>query len=142
MEKLFTGADLMTPGLIGPPFPAGATKGRLVAIASSASPTVALAVGVAEVDISRLSKVVGEKGKAVRILHWFKDELGGSGHEPPAQVEGVLVGETGEEDNGGVSLEGLSITEGGGEEKDKTAPAPETVADRELTTNGIVISTI
>ncbi|KAF8468395.1 eukaryotic translation initiation factor SUI1 family protein [Kalaharituber pfeilii] len=90
MEKLYTGADLMIPGLIGPPFPAGAAKGKLVAIASSKSPTVALAVGIAEIDVSELSKVVGEKGKAVRILHWYGDEiwsLGGSGGEAPEKVD-------------------------------------------------------
>ena len=54
-----------------------------MAIASSDSPTVALAVGVAEIDISVLSKVAGEKGKAVKILHWFGDELGGSGEKAP-----------------------------------------------------------
>ncbi|KAF8430303.1 RNA binding protein-like protein Ligatin/Tma64 [Tirmania nivea] len=117
MEKLYTGADLMTPGLIGPPFPPRATKGRLVGIASSERPSVALAVGVAEVDISGLGKVVGEKGKAVRILHWYGDELaggaGGAG-EVPEKVEGVFdedVSDGGE--NGGVSLEGLSLAEEG-----------------------------
>ena len=120
MEKLYTGADLMTPGLIGPPFPAQAVKGRLVAIASSERPSVAFAVGVAEMDISRLEKVVGEKGKAVRVLHWFGDELGGGAGEVPEKVEGVFD-EDGEEgtENGGVRLEGGSLVEGeeGGEEQ-------------------------
>lgn len=112
MEKLYTGADLMTPGLIGPPFPPRATKGSLVGIASSESPSVALAVGVAEVDISKLEKVVGEKGKAVRILHWFGDELVGGAREVPEKVEGVFDEDLGEEaENGGVSLEGLSLAE-------------------------------
>lgn len=148
IEKLYTGADLMTPGLIGPPFPAGATKGKLVAIASSASPTVALAVGVAEIDVSKLSKVAGEKGKAVRILHWFGDELGGSGGHPPEKIEGVLVEEIPEqEEAGGVSLEGLSLGEDGkaaaadekaGVSADKSTEQQQP-ADRELTTKGRII---
>lgn len=121
MEKLYTGADLMTPGLIGPPFPPRATKGRLVGIASSESPSVALAVGVAELDISRFEKVVGEKGKAVRILHWFGDELvggaGGAGEVPEKVEAGVDEDVGGEGENGGVSLESLSLAEGGGEQK-------------------------
>ena len=54
IEKLCAGADLMTPGLIGPPFPQGATKDRLVAVASIDSPEVALAVGICSIDIANL----------------------------------------------------------------------------------------
>jgi translation initiation factor 2D len=79
----------MIPGLIGPPFPAEAKVGALVAIASSQKPTVPVAVGVCEVDVGALEKAVGEKGRAVRVLHWVGDEVykhGGS----PAKVPEVL----------------------------------------------------
>lgn len=148
MEKLSAGADLMTPGLIGPPFPKGATKGRLVAIASSAKPTVALAVGLAEIDVAALQKVAGEKGKAVRILHWYGDELGGSSGEAPEKVDGPGLLDDGQEGMegegaGGVSLEGLSIEDegekDGGEGKTETVAdkAPDRPVERELTTQGM-----
>lgn len=134
MDKLYTGADLMIPGLIGPPFPEDARKGSLVAIASSYSPTVALAVGMAEVDISMLSKVVGEKGKAVKILHWFGDELCGSGEKAPEVVEKIPVeNSVDEEEYGGVGLEGLSLSGG-----NKTCLAEP--VNRELTVKGKTIS--
>ena len=75
VERLCDGADLMTPGLIGPPFPDGAEVGKLVGIASSERPTVPVAVGVCEIDVSGLRKTVGEKGRAVRVLHWLGDEV-------------------------------------------------------------------
>lgn len=68
----------MTPGLArGPPFPAGATKGSTVAIASLEKPTVPLVVGVCAIDISSLSEVRGSKGHAVQSLHWDGDEIWG-----------------------------------------------------------------
>jgi len=75
IERLCDGADLMTPGLIGPPFPDGAEVGKLVGIASSERPTVPVVVGVCEIDITGLRKTVGEKGRAVRVLHWLGDEV-------------------------------------------------------------------
>lgn len=65
----------MTPGLAGPPFPAGAKKDAVVAIASLDSPSVPVAVGVCEVEIASLRRAQGEKGRAVRTVHWFGDEL-------------------------------------------------------------------
>ncbi|KAH0612194.1 uncharacterized protein H6S33_010246 [Morchella sextelata] len=121
-EKLQTGADLMIPGLIGPPFPAGAKKGKLVGIATSESPTVAVAVGVCDVDVCGLSKVDGERGRAVRIVHWVGDEIFNYGGYPgfvPESVEmpvaaGDVDVEEAAEELGGVSLEGYD-----GEEKEK-----------------------
>lgn len=76
MRKLRGGADLMTPGLAnGPPFPAGAVKGAVVAVASLEKPTVPLFVGVCEIDVARLGEVQGQKGHAVRGVHWSGDEL-------------------------------------------------------------------
>lgn len=97
VKKIQGGADLMTPGLAGgPPFPQRAKKGALVAIASTESPTVPVAVGVCEVDISSLGSVQGSKGHAVQILHWAGDELwawsasGKPGGVTPDHLDGWL----------------------------------------------------
>ncbi|RPB02651.1 hypothetical protein L873DRAFT_1826672 [Choiromyces venosus 120613-1] len=84
IERLCDGADLMIPGLVGP-FPEEAKVGRIVGIASVERPGVPVAVGVCEVDVCALERVAGEKGKAVRVLHWVGDEiwkLGGGGVIP------------------------------------------------------------
>lgn len=84
----------MTPGLAGPPFPAGANLGSVVAIASLEAPSVPVAVGVCEVDVSALRRARGEKGRAVRVVHWAGDEVWGwstsgrRGVEAPGSVEG------------------------------------------------------
>jgi translation initiation factor 2D len=76
MQKLFGGADLMTPGLAkGPPFPTEAVQGSTVAVASLDKPTVPVFVGVCEIDVSGLGEVMGAKGHAVRGVHWEGDEL-------------------------------------------------------------------
>jgi translation initiation factor 2D len=76
MQKLFGGADLMTPGLANePPFPTGATKGSAVAVASLDSPSVPGFVGICEIDVAGLGDVRGAKGHAVRGMHWEGDEL-------------------------------------------------------------------
>jgi translation initiation factor 2D len=95
VKKLQGGADLMTPGLAGgPPFPAQAKQGAVVAIASTDSPTVPVAVGVCKIDVSALQQVQGAKGHAVETLHWYGDELWSHstssrpGQQCPEQVEG------------------------------------------------------
>ena len=95
VEKLQGGADLMTPGLQrGPPFPKKATKGSIVAIASLEAPTVPMAVGTCEIDVSSLGSVQGMKGHAVSTFHWAGDELwswnpaGKPGSEPPDALQG------------------------------------------------------
>nr|POF11529.1 translation machinery-associated protein 64 [Quercus suber] len=124
--KLQGGADLMTPGLAGgPPFPARARKDAVVGIASTERPSVPVAVGVCEIDVSRLEKVQGAKGHAVENLHWAGDELwayssgGKVGLQPPEEIEGWMkvLGENGlveqtadlgledGEEDGGVTLE-------------------------------------
>ncbi|KAF2861260.1 hypothetical protein K470DRAFT_270105 [Piedraia hortae CBS 480.64] len=92
IKKLQSGADLMTPGLVGgPPFPAGAQTGAIVAIADSARPGVPLAVGVCIVDVSALDEVQGIRGRAVENMHWYGDELwdwspnGRAGQIPPEE---------------------------------------------------------
>ncbi|KAE9969965.1 hypothetical protein BLS_004102 [Venturia inaequalis] len=96
ITKLQGGADLMIPGLAGgPPFPQGAKKGAIVAVASTQSPTVPLMVGVCDVDVSALGRVQGEKGHAVQNIHWSGDELwswnaiaGNGGREAPSELKG------------------------------------------------------
>ncbi|KAF2818488.1 RNA binding protein-like protein Ligatin/Tma64 [Ophiobolus disseminans] len=95
VEKMQAGADLMTPGLQrGPPFPQKATKGAVVAVASLEAPTVPMAVGTCEIDVSALGNVQGVKGQAVSTFHWTGDELwswsstGKPGTKPPDILQG------------------------------------------------------
>ncbi|KAI9729218.1 MAG: hypothetical protein M1834_007010 [Cirrosporium novae-zelandiae] len=125
MQKLHGGADLMTPGLAGPPFPETAKKGATVAVATIENPSVPLFVGTCEIDISSLQNVRGAKGRAVRGVHWEGDELwswsssGKPGGVVPDSLEGWLPSESNqvmediqklqitdeeEEQDGGVSL--------------------------------------
>lgn len=140
LTKIQTGADLMIPGLIGPPFPAGATKGRLVAIASSESPTVPLVVGVCEINVSGLTRVVGEKGKAVRVVHWVGDEIfnnGGTGGKIPESLEWSDEVSKATKGLGDLSLENKpeeDIEKGKGKGKEEADAGEEAI--RELTTKG------
>lgn len=157
----------MTPGLQrGPPFPKKATKGAIVAVASLESPTVPMAVGTCEIDISSLQKVQGIKGQAVETFHWAGDEIwswtttGNSGIEPPEYLEGWdtereadtrLAADTAvldledTEDDGGVSLTDTakrSEAEKAQGLEGETAPSSkdfiDEVEDKELTTKGTV----
>ncbi|KAK9379106.1 uncharacterized protein V2V93DRAFT_382009 [Kockiozyma suomiensis] len=74
IEKLRGGADMMLPGLI-PPFPAGAKKGAVVAIASEERSSVPLAVGICDLDLEGVNRVVGKHGKAILVVHCYGDEL-------------------------------------------------------------------
>lgn len=131
----------MIPGLIGPPFPVGATKGRLVAIASSESPTVPLVVGVCEVNVSGLTKVVGEEGKAVRVVHWVGDEIfnyGGAGGKIPESLEWPTGGQEVSETTKGLEDIGLEDKDEEGKGKEKQGVEENTGEEeiRELTTKG------
>lgn len=95
VKKLQGGADLMTPGLAaGPPFPSKAQKGAVVAVASTTKPSVPMAIGVCEIDVSALERVQGLKGHAVENLHWVGDEVWSystasrPGQSPPDEIEG------------------------------------------------------
>lgn len=95
LTKMQSGADLMTPGLThGPPFPAKATKGATVAVASIQKPSVPQWVGVCEIDVASLQQVQGAKGHAVRGQHWAGDEIwawspsGKAGEASPEQIDG------------------------------------------------------
>ncbi len=93
LQKLRGGADLMTPGLArGPPFPSGAVKDSIVAVASLEQPTVPMVVGTCQVDVASLQEVMGAKGRAVRGEHWHGDEIwawstsGGTGRPAPVDL--------------------------------------------------------
>jgi translation initiation factor 2D len=164
VEKLQGGADLMTPGLQrGPPFPQKATKGAIVAIASLEAPTVPMAVGTCEINVSALDKVQGVKGVAVSTFHWAGDELwswsstGQPGGDPPdiiaawdAEQDNVtaLVEQTAAVDlddhDGGVTLDAAPTERSEAEKAQgvhgENAPANhdfiDEVDDKELTTKG------
>ena len=95
VEKLKTGADLMTPGLAGgPPWPEGAKEGSVVAVAGLGKESVPVWVGVCKIDVSGLGRVQGLKGAAVEGIHWVGDELwtwsqnSVGGREAPQRIEG------------------------------------------------------
>ena len=133
VEKLQTGADLMTPGLAGgPPFPEKTRKGSIVAVASIEKPTVPKVIGVCEIDISALGRVAGAKGRAVKSVHWEGDELwawsnnNSGGRDAPDMIEAVEMamgnsmkglimhedaGDGHDRDDGGVSLQPLSLAQ-------------------------------
>lgn len=165
VEKMQAGADLMTPGLQrGPPFPKKATKGAVVAIASLEAPTVPMAVGTCEIDISALGNVQGMKGQAVSTFHWAGDELWSwsstskPGTEPPDILQGwddkqdedtSLAERTAavdlDDQEGGISLEADPIERSDAEKaqgvEGEDAPSnhdfTDVVDDKELTTKGM-----
>ena len=109
LSKMQGGADLMTPGLArGPPFPAKATKGAVVAVASLQKPSVPQWVGVCEIDVASLQQVKGAKGHAVRGQHWTGDEIwawspsGKPGAATPEQIDGWDVDDSTAAINSGV----------------------------------------
>jgi predicted RNA-binding protein (TIGR00451 family) len=92
LDKLQGGADLMTPGLTH--WNSEIKSGDVTAV--TLENRAPIAVGIAAFDIGRLSKAAGEKGKAVYLVHCYKDELWGLGtktHPPsiftdtPTQLE-------------------------------------------------------
>jgi translation initiation factor 2D len=163
VEKMQAGADLMTPGLQrGPPFPQKATKGAIVAIASLEAPTVPMAVGTCEIDVSALQQVQGVKGIAVSTFHWAGDELWSwsstskPGGEPPEGIKGwddkqdedtSLAQRTAAVDlddvDGGVPLEPAQRSEAEkaqgiqGEDAPSSQDFVDVVDEKELTTKGM-----
>jgi translation initiation factor 2D len=160
----------MTPGLArGPPFPLAANKGSVVAIASLDTPSVPMVVGVCEINVNELKAVTGEKGRAVRGVHWDGDELwawsagGKGGGNRPTTLEGWDVkneaeirdlkdevnnlqiddAEADTEEGGGVLLEGVT-----GDKLDRgessgmggtLSPGDNQLEDKELSTKGSLI---
>lgn len=108
IKKLQGGADLMTPGLQnGPPFPAKAKKGAIVAIASLEHPSVPVTVGRCEIDVSALGSTQGMRGHAVQTMHWAGDEIWSystsnkPGQNPPDRLDGWLPDDVNEEEIAG-----------------------------------------
>ncbi|CAR25183.1 Tma64p [Lachancea thermotolerans CBS 6340] len=73
-EKLLKGANLMLPGTV-PPFDERCVKTRMVSVASTAAPDVVKAIGIVQINLPQYSRVIGESGVAVEIVHTFGDEL-------------------------------------------------------------------
>ncbi|EXJ93506.1 hypothetical protein A1O1_01898 [Capronia coronata CBS 617.96] len=135
IDKLRSGADLMTPGLVGgPPWPEKAKPGAVVAVAGLEHPSVPVWVGVCKIDVSSLGRVQGAKGAALEGVHWERDEIwnwsqtGSGGRAAPERIEGwelemASIGdgvgqldlddddEDGQEE-GGVALESSATAEG------------------------------
>jgi translation initiation factor 2D len=95
LDKLRTGADLMTPGLVGgPPWPEAAKVGVVVAVAGLEKDSVPIWVGTCKIDVSSLGRVQGAKGAAVEGVHWECDEIwswsqtGVGGRQSPDRIEG------------------------------------------------------
>lgn len=95
VDKLRTGADLMTPGLVGgPPWPEAAKIGAVVAVAGMEKDSVPVWVGACKIDVSSLGRVQGAKGAAVEGVHWEGDEIWGwsqtgvGGRPSPDRIEG------------------------------------------------------
>ncbi|KAJ2146700.1 hypothetical protein EV180_003161 [Coemansia sp. RSA 518] len=118
IEKLVGGADLMTAGLVVPPggLPV-VTKGSLVAVCAHGE-MAARAVGVMDVDTREIREVVGAKGKAVRVVHTYKDWLweAGSKDEPPVipvdSVEEARVADVEKSADGEDTKDAVDTTDG------------------------------
>ena len=128
--KLKGGADMMTPGLLdGPPWPEAATKGSVVAMASSnpGKDTVPVWIGVCEIDVSALGDVRGSKGRAIKGLHCVGDELwswsstpGLSGMPEPESLAGWEATRRSDRDTGPASIEhGMEDLELGDEDEEE-----------------------
>lgn len=97
-EKLKHGADLMVPGLVkakSSTWDNRASTGAVVAVAGLDNDTVPVWVGTCQIDVRSLpDDLRGQKGAAVKALHWAGDEcwnwksLGSGGIEPPSNLEG------------------------------------------------------
>ncbi|ORZ34983.1 hypothetical protein BCR44DRAFT_1435540, partial [Catenaria anguillulae PL171] len=71
MEKIFQAADLMAPGIFGD-LP-DVQPGQVVGVALLGNPRCVLAIGVALMDTHTIA--TQRKGKAVRIIHFYGDNL-------------------------------------------------------------------
>lgn len=74
-EYIYNGSNLMISGCV-PPFDSRLVAGTLCGIVSRKTPSVAVAVGIVDLDLPSYETVYGKKGVAVRILHHTQDELG------------------------------------------------------------------
>jgi translation initiation factor 2D len=158
VEKLRTGADLMTPGLVGgPPWPEAAKAGSVVAVAGLERPNVPIWVGTCKIDVSSLGRVQGAKGAAVEGIHWEGDEIwawsqfGSGGRAAPDsiegwdtpsadiedRVEGLDLEDNDEDDdgqNGGVALDVGGSAGANGDNGSTDAPEADAEPEQEPTT--------
>ncbi|RSL98984.1 hypothetical protein CEP52_009973 [Fusarium oligoseptatum] len=129
-EKLTHGSDLMIPGLIKAPsaeWDSRAITGSVVAVAGMQKDTVPLWIGTCQVDICKLPPSVrGQKGVAVKALHWAGDEcwswrpLGSGGQAPPESLDGWPGLTAGAAE--GIQQMSLEDNEDDGHEADNGAP--------------------
>ncbi|KAJ2712456.1 hypothetical protein H4R19_002742, partial [Coemansia spiralis] len=101
VDKLVGGADLMTAGLLVPDGGmAGMKKGTVVAVCCPGS-RAAQAIGVLDLDTAGIRSVVGAKGKAVLVVHTYKDCLWEAGDKsaPPADDSAPADTDSGDDDN-------------------------------------------
>jgi translation initiation factor 2D len=101
LDKLQGGADLMTPGLTR--WNLEIKSGNVTAVTLQNG--VPIAVGIAAFDIGQLSKAAGEKGKAVYLVHCYKDELWGLGPKTHPPIISVDTPTQLDEKTQGLSLE-------------------------------------
>ncbi|KAJ4315872.1 hypothetical protein N0V84_008141 [Fusarium piperis] len=135
-EKLTHGSDLMIPGLVKAPsaeWDSRAKTGSVVAVAGMHKDTVPLWIGTCQVDICNLGPSVrGQKGVAVKALHWSGDELwnwrplGSGGQTPPESLEG-WPGLTSQLTEGVQQLSVENDNENGDQEADDGAPVESSV---------------
>ncbi|KAI8318861.1 hypothetical protein GQ54DRAFT_293732 [Martensiomyces pterosporus] len=128
VKKLIGGADLMVPGLIVPKGGLPALKrGALVAICCPGS-VAAQAVGVLAIDTKDIRSVAGAKGKAVLIMHTYKDHLweAGSKSAPPETLQ--IAEDLGFEAES-AEASSLGVGDDDAEEEEEDEPAQNTPAE-------------
>lgn len=73
-DHLYNGANLMISGTL-PPFDERLRVGTVCGISNRFDPDVVIAVGIVKMDLPSFSKVIGQTGVAVEIVHHYNDEL-------------------------------------------------------------------
>ncbi|KTB03885.1 Translation machinery-associated protein 64 [Nakaseomyces glabratus] len=73
-DHIFNGANLMISGTI-PPFDERLTVGTVCGIADKRTPNLIVAVGIVQMNLPSFTRVIGETGVAVQIVHHLEDEL-------------------------------------------------------------------
>lgn len=164
-EKLRHGSDLMIPGLVKAQkskWDSRARTGAIVAVAGLEKDTVPLWIGTCQVDVSNIGDDFrGQKGVAVKALHWAGDEcwnwraLGSGGQEPPERLEGWKglkarpfadhgqgaqpdnQAQEGEEVDGGVLLQSKDSERHEAKDKMRANLAEEVVEEQEPSTKDI-----
>ncbi|KAL3233078.1 Translation machinery-associated protein 64 [Nakaseomyces bracarensis] len=73
-DHIYNGANLMISGTL-PPFDEKLKIGTVCGIANRFDPDVVIAVGVVKMDLPSFSRVIGQTGVAVQVVHQYNDEL-------------------------------------------------------------------